>query len=153
MLALQRSSLEHFLRVLPCDGLSVINPPLKGTQLGAGGGQVRLRRNQGEGRGFRTPLSLIQLGPEGSDPARILLPRALQLQVLPTLQVCSNLGHPAIDLLLDSGLASPDDIFCLSNLTLPRLQLLKLEAALHSSQSQRLLALPDLLFLGRRPPQ
>ena len=51
MLALQRSSLEHFLRVLPCDGLSVINPPPKRTQLDAGGGHVRLRCNQGGGHG------------------------------------------------------------------------------------------------------
>nr|XP_040256311.1 enolase-phosphatase E1-like [Aegilops tauschii subsp. strangulata] len=80
MLALQGSSLEHLLRVLPFDGLSVTNPPPKGKQLGAGGGQVRLRRNLGGGCGSRTLLSLIQPGPEGSGPARVLRTGELQLQ-------------------------------------------------------------------------
>ena len=54
---------------------------------------------------------------------------------------------------VDSGLVGPDDIFCLSNLTLPRVQLLELEAALHGFQGQCVLVLPDLFFVHGRPPQ
>jgi len=119
--ALQRPPLQHSLPISPRDGLGVINPFLKQKQLGASGGQVRLRRGQGDGRGLRAPLCISEPGPEASGPARILRTHELQLQVVPTLQACANLGHPAVDLLLDPGLASPDGIFRLRNLMLPRL--------------------------------
>ena len=85
MLALQRSALEHFFFVLPSDGLGIVNSPPEGKQLGAGGGQVRLRCNQGGGCGLSTPLGLILPGPEGGGPARTLLTGELQLQVVPAL--------------------------------------------------------------------
>ena len=72
---------------------------------------------------------------------------------MPTLKTRANLGHPAIDLLLSFGLACANGIFRLGNLTLPRLQLFELKAALHGFQSQRLLTPSDLLFLCRCPPQ
>ena len=59
MHALQRPPLKHFFPVLPRDGLGVGGPLPKREQLGAGGGQVRLRRDQGGSRGLLTPLRLI----------------------------------------------------------------------------------------------
>ena len=58
MNALQHPPLQHFLPTLSCDGLGVINPPLKREQLGAGGGQFRLRRDQGGCGGLLAPLHL-----------------------------------------------------------------------------------------------
>ena len=56
--ALQCPPLEHFLPVLPRNGLGVIDPLLKREQLGAGGVQFRLRRDQGGCGGL---LALLHL--------------------------------------------------------------------------------------------
>ena len=58
MLALQCPPLKHFLPVLPRNGLGIVNPFLKREQLSAGGGQLRLRRDQGGRCGLLSTLYL-----------------------------------------------------------------------------------------------
>ena len=59
----------------------------------------------------------------------------------------------AVDLILDSSLARANLVLRLGNLALPRLQPLKIKTAFSDLQRQRLLALPELLLLDRRPLQ
>ena len=58
MLALQCPTLKHLLLVQPRNGLGDINQFQKRKHLGAGGGQLCLRRDQGGCRGLLMPLRL-----------------------------------------------------------------------------------------------
>ena len=144
---LQRLPLENFFPVLPGDGLSIVNPPLKKKQLGMGGGQLSLRRDQGGCGGLRALHRFSQLGPEGGSPARSLGFNQLQPLVVLAHKAHAKFRHTVADLFLDSSLPRVDIVLRLGNLALPCLQPLKVEIALGGRHRQRFLTPPKFFLL------